>query len=38
MIQHTPFHPRTADANKTGLWSHWAGYLSADKYLMSDKF
>lgn len=38
MIQHTPFHPRTAEANKTGLWSHWAGYLSADKYQMSDKF
>ncbi len=38
MIKETPFHPRTAEANKTGLWSHWAGYLSADKYRMADKF
>jgi aminomethyltransferase len=38
MIRHTPFHPRTAAANETGLWSHWSGYLAADRYQMSDKF
>jgi aminomethyltransferase len=25
-------------ANTTGLWSHWAGYLVAEKYQMSEKF
>jgi len=38
MIKETPFHPRTSAANETGLWSHWSGYLAADKYQMSDKF
>jgi aminomethyltransferase len=38
MIRETPFHPRTAEANKTGLWSHWSGYLATDRYQMSDKF
>jgi aminomethyltransferase len=38
MIRHTPFHPRTSVANETGLWSHWSGYLAADRYQMSDKF
>ena len=38
MIRQTPFHPRTAEANKTGLWSHWSGYLATDRYQMSDKF
>lgn len=38
MIRHTPFHPRTSTANETGLWSHWAGYLAANRYQMSDKF
>jgi aminomethyltransferase len=38
VIRQTPFHPRTEEANQTRLWSHWAGYLSADKYQMSDKF
>lgn len=38
MIGETPFHPRTSVANQTGLWGHWAGYLSADRYQMSDKF
>jgi aminomethyltransferase len=38
MIRETPFHPRTSAANVTGLWSHWAGYLAADRYQMSDKF
>ncbi|MGD2043791.1 MAG: aminomethyltransferase family protein [Acidimicrobiia bacterium] len=38
MIRETPFHPRTSEANETGLWSHWAGYLAADRYQMSEKF
>lgn len=38
MIRETPFHPRTSRANETGLWSHWSGYLAADRYQMSDKF
>lgn len=38
MIRHTPFHPRTEEANQTGLWSHWSGYLAADRYRMADKF
>lgn len=38
MIRETPFHPRTSAANKTGLWSHWSGYLATDRYQMSDKF
>jgi aminomethyltransferase len=38
MIKETPFHPRTSQANKTGLWSHWSGYLATDRYQMSDKF
>jgi aminomethyltransferase len=38
VIRETPFHPRTSEANQTGLWSHWSGYLAADRYQMSDKF
>lgn len=38
MIRRTPFHPRTGEANQTGLWSHWSGYLAADRYQMADKF
>ena len=38
MIRTTPFHARTSEANQTGIWSHWAGYLAADKYRMADKF
>ena len=38
MIRETPFHPRTSEANQTGLWSHWSGYLATDRYQMSDKF
>ncbi|HSL27489.1 MAG TPA: aminomethyltransferase family protein [Acidimicrobiia bacterium] len=38
MIRTTPFHPRVEAANQTGLWSHWAGYLVAEKYQMSEKF
>lgn len=38
MIRQTPFHERTAEANQTGLWSHWSGYLAADRYQASEKF
>jgi aminomethyltransferase len=38
MILESPFHERTSAANKTGLWSHWAGYLAPDRYQMSEKF
>jgi aminomethyltransferase len=38
MIKTTPFHPRVEAANQTGLWSHWAGYLVADRYQDSEKF
>ena len=37
MIRTTPFHERTSALNETGLWSHWAGYLSATKYHLSEK-
>jgi aminomethyltransferase len=37
MVLMTPFHPRLAELNTTGLWSHWSGYLSAVKYDMSAK-
>jgi aminomethyltransferase len=37
MIRTTPFHPRLEELNQTGLWSHWAGYLTAEKYAMSAK-
>lgn len=38
MIRTTPFHERTAALNETGLWSHWSGRLSAEKYQLSEKF
>lgn len=38
MIRTTPFHERVAALDQTGLWSHWAGYLVADKYQLSEKF
>ena len=38
MIRTTPFHERTEAANATGLWSHWAGQLVAEKYQMAEKF
>ena len=34
----TPFYERTRELNSTGLWDHWAGYLSATKYHHSEKF
>jgi len=38
MIRTTPFHARTGALNETGLWDHWAGHLSANRYQVSDKF
>jgi aminomethyltransferase len=38
MIRTTPFHERTAARNETGLWQHWSGHLSANRYQASDKF
>lgn len=38
LISTTPFHERVGAANQTGLWSHWAGYLVAEKYQMAEKF
>ncbi len=38
MVLTTPFHERVATANQTQLWRHWAGYLVADKYQISEKF
>ena len=38
MIRTSPFHERTSELNRTGLWSHWSGTLAADRYQMSDKF
>ena len=37
VMRTTPFHPRTSELNETGLWTHWAGYLSAIKYHLSEK-
>jgi aminomethyltransferase len=37
MIQTTPFHERLSQLNTTGLYGHWSGYLSAQKYGMSAK-
>ncbi len=32
MIRTTPFHERLSELNRTGLWTHWAGQLSALRY------
>jgi aminomethyltransferase len=37
MIRTSPFHERTSALNETGLWSHWAGHLAANRYQVSDK-
>jgi aminomethyltransferase len=38
VIARTPFHERVEELNETGLYSHWAGHLVAEKYQMSEKF
>jgi len=37
MLKRTPFHPRLEELNESGLWGHWAGYLSAPQYDLSAK-
>jgi aminomethyltransferase len=37
MVMTTPFYPRLAELNRSGLWTHWSGHLSAVKYDMSAK-
>jgi len=37
MVLTTPFHPRLSALNTTGLYGHWAGYLSALRYDLSAK-
>ncbi|MBA2530793.1 MAG: aminomethyl transferase family protein [Nocardioidaceae bacterium] len=37
MIRTTPFYERLDPMNRTGLYGHWSGYLSALKYDMSAK-
>ncbi|MGD9960578.1 aminomethyltransferase family protein [Nocardioides sp.] len=37
MIRTTPFHPRLSELNKTGLYTHWSGHLSALRYSHAPK-
>jgi aminomethyltransferase len=37
LIRTTPFYPRLSELNQTGLYGHWAGYLSALRYDLSAK-
>ncbi len=37
MIKTTPFHERLSELNTTGLYGHWAGYLSVQRYDSSAK-
>jgi aminomethyltransferase len=37
MMRTTPFYPRLSELNQTGLYGHWAGYLSALRYDLSAK-
>jgi aminomethyltransferase len=37
MVQTTPFHPRLSELNRTGLYTHWSGHLSALRYDSSAK-
>ena len=37
MMKTTPFHPRLNELNQTGLYGHWAGYLSTLRYDLSAK-
>ena len=36
-MRRTPFYDRTSALNRTGLWDHWSGYLSARQYHPSEK-
>lgn len=35
MPRTTPFHPRLEALNRTGIWKHWSGYLTAPNYQYS---
>ncbi len=37
MIRTTPFHPRLAELNSQGLYTHWQGHLSALRYTDAPK-
>jgi aminomethyltransferase len=37
MVKTTPFYERLAPLNRSGLWTHWSGHLSALRYDMSVK-
>lgn len=37
MVLTTPFHPRLSRLNRTGLYGHWSGHLSALRYDLSAK-
>ena len=37
MMKTTPFYPRLSELNQTGLYGHWAGYLSTLRYDLSAK-
>ncbi|MGI8954477.1 MAG: hypothetical protein ACR2FL_07875 [Nocardioidaceae bacterium] len=37
MVNTTPFHDRLSELNRTQLWTHWSGYLSALRYDLSAK-
>jgi aminomethyltransferase len=37
MVKTTPFYDRLAPFNRSGLWTHWSGHLSALRYDMSVK-
>ncbi len=37
MVRTTPFHERLSELNRTGLYGHWSGYLSALRYDLAAK-
>ena len=37
MVKLSPFHQRLSELNRTGLYGHWSGYLSALRYDTSAK-
>ena len=37
VVKTTPFYPRLSELNRTGLWTHWSGHLSALRYDLSAK-
>jgi aminomethyltransferase len=37
LMRTTPFYPRLSELNQTGLYTHWAGHLSALRYDLSAK-